>query len=120
MFAGRKPPHLFFSTNDGKFVQSLPGDQTPSKVWKTMTAILRKSYKNDSKVAVKRLLAILNEFDNVDAKEDGLRRRMDRIIETKGPKDPKFKELRKRFRNLQKIRKQLVAREDKLRNLKIR
>ena len=68
LFPATRPPHLFFSTNDGKEVLTLPGNQTPSRVWKAMTKMLRKTYKGDSTKAVKQLLGMLEQFDKVDAK----------------------------------------------------
>ena len=120
LFAKKHPPHLYVATRDGATVIELPGNQTPSQVWKAMSSILRQTYKSDPNRRVKQLLAVLNDFDTLDGKEAGLRRRLDKALEDHGPKSAKFKRLRAQFEGLQKTRKELLAQEEKLRDLGIK
>jgi hypothetical protein len=120
LFAGARPPHLFFATNDGKEIETLPGDQTQSVVWTTMTKVLRRSYRDDPTAAVKQLLELLNDFDGLDQREAQLRRRLDAEIERHGPASAGFKRLKAKFSEMQKERKALLARERKLRDLGIK
>lgn len=120
LFAERHPPHLYVATRDGATVIELPGSQTRSQVWKAMSSILRQTHKSDPNRRVKQLLAMLNDFDNLDEKEAGLRRRLDKSLEVHGPKSAEFKRLRTQFEGLQRMRKKLLAREEKLRDLGIK
>jgi hypothetical protein len=117
LFPRKQPPHLFFATNDAKQIITLPGNQTPSAVWKCMTKILRESYEGSPSKAVKQLLVTLDKFDTLDSKQMQVRRRLDRTLETAGPKSRKFKELKAQFDALEKQRKALLAREKKLSDL---
>ncbi|MCA8955858.1 MAG: hypothetical protein KDC87_07280 [Planctomycetes bacterium] len=119
LFADR-PDHVLFATFDGSQVHTLRGDQTQAEVWKTMSGLLRASYKRDAVNAVKDMLELLNQFDTLDSQDAEVSRRLDDTLEKRGPKSPQFRRLKSRHDALQAKRKELLAREKKLRDLQLK
>ena len=117
LFSQKAPPHLFFTTRDGKETVTLAGNLAPSQVWKRMIKVLRLSYKRNPSRAVKSLLNTMNKFDTLDEKELQARRQLDRTLEKSGPKSSRFKKLKTALDGILKERKALLAKEKRILDL---
>ncbi|HEX5009305.1 MAG TPA: hypothetical protein VFY71_02800 [Planctomycetota bacterium] len=67
LFDGNVPPHLIVGTADGTTITGLSARANQSQLYKTLGSVLRKAYKKDPDAATKALLALLDDFDTVDA-----------------------------------------------------
>ncbi|MBM3984758.1 MAG: hypothetical protein FJ296_03560 [Planctomycetes bacterium] len=67
LFDAKLPPHVVAATADGKESAPLAARATQAQLWKLMSGVLRKAYRKDPEAAVKRLLALLDEWDLRDA-----------------------------------------------------
>lgn len=117
LFAGKDAPHLLFATRDGSQILALEGNLPTSAVWKSMTKILRASYKSDPSAAVKKLVRILDTLDKLDAEQMALRTQLEKAVESSGPKSARFKKLAAKIKASQAKRMKLLGREQKLLDL---
>ncbi len=117
LFAQEHPPHLFLASWDGATVIPMTGLQTQSQLWKSMDVLLKQHYKKDSKSALKELAKLLNEYDQIDIRQDEHAARREQAMVKYGPKSSKVKALSQKIAKLEKQRKRASAREAKVRNL---
>jgi hypothetical protein len=90
LFAGKKPPHLFVATADGKTRTDLDGSQSQAKLWKAMTGVLGKSYRKDPEAAVKSMQRLLDKLDVVEYR---LAELDERVLEARAQYGAEAKEL---------------------------
>jgi hypothetical protein len=117
---GERIPHLFFVDPDGRNKKELPGDQPQGVLWETMFSYLERCYAEDAKAAIKELRQVLGQYDQLDAKEQAVKARIDGEIEKNGPESPKLKSLEADLKKLAKERVGLAAKEKELRDLALK
>jgi hypothetical protein len=117
---GERIPHLFFVDPDGKNKKELPGDQAQTVLWETMFSYLERCYAEDAKAAIKELRQVLGQYDQIDAKEQTVKARIDGEIEKNGPSSPKLKSLEADLQKLSKEREKLAVKEKELRDLALK
>ena len=107
LFPGRSPAHLFTVTADGRTRVDLDGGQTQAALWRAMTTVLRKAYREDPGAAVKGLLKLLDQLDEADVR---LADAEDRLAAARVERGEESAEVR----SLQRVRDDLSAARDKL------
>lgn len=113
-------PHLFFSDCDGGNKAALPGDQSQTQLWETMYGFLDRCYQGDARKVVKELRGLLGQYDTIDTKESDVRARIDKEIEKNGPESDKLPKYDADLKKITSERQELLAREQKLRNLALK
>jgi hypothetical protein len=93
LFAGKKPPHLFVATADGKVRTDLDGSQSQAKLWKAMTGVLGKSYRKDPETALKSMVRLLDKLDVVERRLADLDERVLEARAQHGMDAPELKDL---------------------------
>ena len=67
LFDAKLPPHVVAATADGANLAALSARASKAQLWKLLSGVLRKAYRKDPDAAVKRMLELLDEWDERDA-----------------------------------------------------
>lgn len=110
-------PHFYLLAHPGAEPVSFSGAPTQSGLWKGMAAVLRERYLVDPEKAVKEWLALLDQFDNVDARRKLAREELDAVRAEQGPKSERSKQLQERLDTFDKDKAALLAKETRITNL---
>jgi len=112
-------PHFYLLAHPAAQPVEFTGEQMQSSLWKGMAAVLGERYGRDPNKAVKEWLLLLNEFDRFDALLRSTQAELDETRAKNGPKSDKAKELEKRLAELKTQRGEALAREDRVRDLRL-
>ncbi|MFQ5504269.1 MAG: hypothetical protein ACE5F1_05645 [Planctomycetota bacterium] len=115
LFGPKNPPHMILSSWNGSKVKRLLGTTYQRVFWRTVASVLRTDYKKNPTKAVKELLGILNQFDQLDAQAKELRAQI--ASGKKKNKKARVKKLEAKLARAQKLRDETLKREKKLRDL---
>ncbi len=118
LFEGRRPPHLFLTTWDGRVRYDLDGRQSQKKLWGIMTKILELEYRRNPESAVRNWLRLLNQFDFLDSRIRELEDQIARLQE-KGDLR-RAAALEKKLAHFKNDKEKALAREKDLMNLVLR
>lgn len=110
-------PHFFLLANPDARPVQFTGMQTQTSLWQGMDSVLQQRYGKDPRQAVKKWLALLDQFDRVDAAMKASQEQLDEVRAGEGPQSSKAKRLQKRIAELTAERDELVAAEAKVRDL---
>lgn len=111
------PAHFFLLAHPDAQPVQFTGMQTPSSLWRGMTSVLQQRYGKDPQKAVKQWVALLDQFDRVDA---AIAARQAELYETRadeGPTSSKARRLEQRLDDLRQERDALIADEARVRDL---
>lgn len=84
LFPQKDAPHVFVSSYDGSNVVPLEGDATPMQVQKAMFKVMAKDYEGSAKSAVKKIEALVAQYDMMDEKITRLERAYESEVEKSG------------------------------------
>jgi hypothetical protein len=114
---GARPSHLFLSLADGSSTIDLDGRQSQNDLWKALSSTLRAAYGKDADKTTKALLSLLDDFDRVDAEIARIQGQLDQALEKDGARSTKIVELQKKLEAAQAEHRELIAKEQQLRDL---
>lgn len=117
-FKGQSP-HFYLLSHPAARPVEFTGVQTQSSLWKGMASVLGERYGRDPNKAVKEWLNLLSEFDRFDALLRSTQAELDETRAKNGPKSDKAKELEKRLAELKTQRTDALAREERIRDLRL-
>lgn len=120
VFGRENPSHLFVARRDGSHRLDLNGAQSRAELWKKMGEVLSANYSKKHEPAIKSLLAVFDDFDQVDAKIVALEGRLSDALEKDGMKSRKVKKLKKQLTELQNDKADLHSRAAELSKLPLR
>lgn len=110
-------PHFFLLSHPTAKPVAFTGGPTQQTLWKGMLSVLRERYMSDPAKAAKQYLALLDQFDIVDAKLLRLNEELLAARAEKGPDSDRAKDLTARLADAQKEREDLLATEKKVLDL---
>lgn len=93
IFPKENAPHVFVSSYDGSNVIPLKGDATPLQIQKAMFRVMAKDYEGNAKSAVKRIEALVAQYDMLDEKITRLERSYESEVEKNGEESRKAEKL---------------------------
>ncbi|MCA8950058.1 MAG: hypothetical protein KDE27_11195 [Planctomycetes bacterium] len=121
VFAGQSfeggMPHFYLLSHPGAEPVAFSGQPTQTYLLAAMTKIVEERYQLDPKRAVKNWLALLDQFDNIDATQKRVREQLREARADKGPKSSRAKSLQAQLDDLEMDRTKLLAKERKVRNI---
>ncbi len=117
LFTGSIPPHVVLSTWDGKRIINV-SRAGQKECWQSMQKVLRLSYKQSATKAMKGLTKLLEKYDALDLREQGLKEQLAHK-EERGLKR-RAKELRKDILEVGQDRDKVIEKEKKLYDLGFR
>ena len=120
LFVEEHPPHVFLCDADGENVVSFDGNQSQRVLWEAMEDVCARYYEKSPEKALKGLRRLLNEFDELDIREDDVRARLDDELIKNGPKSSKVKKLEKKLEALASERRALESKKADLLDLGLR
>jgi hypothetical protein len=117
LFTGSVPAHIIVATWDAETI--VPINRASAKeMWSGMEKVLKKDYKKSPDKAMKGLQRMLVDFDKLDGRVAELEAQL-AAKEAKG-QDARANKLRNELSDLEKERAELLANEQKLRDLQLR
>lgn len=114
LFADEKPAHLFLARWDGSERQDLTGQQSRTELWERMEERLAREYVTGPQAALKGLLPLCDELDQLDVDIDEAKQRLDKAQVEDGPESAKASKWKKRLAGLKDERNQALARMEEL------
>jgi hypothetical protein len=116
----RDTPHVFLLSADAQMRIDFAVPYTLGALHDAMAKILAHDYRDDTNAAVKQLLGLLDEFDQIDDREKLLQADFDRALETEKPGSARLRKLTERLHALVEERNALLARERALSDLALK
>ncbi|MGB3967848.1 MAG: hypothetical protein WBO45_14035, partial [Planctomycetota bacterium] len=110
-------PHFYLLAHPGAAPVTFTGQQTQMQLWKGMQEVLGLRYARDAAKAVKEWLALLDQFDVIDARRRQLQEQLNEVRATDGPQSEKAKKLTEALARNRDDRDAALARELKVRDL---
>jgi hypothetical protein len=120
LFTGDDPSHLFVVTADGKERLDLNGAQSRTELWSVMEKMLTTRYAEKPDKALKALLRVLDDYDEVDERIALIEEKLDDAVESEGPGSSRAKKLKKELTKLHQERNDLRAKAVKVSELKVK
>ncbi len=117
---GSGPPHVFVMSADGERRIDLAGSYQATDVRDAMVAVLEHDYRGKPQKTARKLVSMLSDFDELDAKKKRINRKLDRALESEAATDRLVASLRRDLRDVSDKRKNALREYDRLANLKSR
>lgn len=117
---GETIPHFYLLAHPGAKPVAFPGDQTQASLWKGMSDMIEQRYLGDPAKAIKQWLAVLAQFDVLDATRARLTEELGAARAEQGPDSARAKQLQAKLDEAEQERKDLLEREKKVTDLKLK
>jgi len=120
VFAGysfKGTPHFYLLARPDAQPVEFTGAQTQSSLWQGMYSVLSERYSRDPAKAVKEWLTLLERFDRLDAQLLSMQQQLDEARASEGPDSDKVKGLQKRIADARQEHTEMLAREQRVRDL---
>lgn len=114
LFAGENPPHLLLCSATDDELIPLDGQAKRPNAVREMEKILKRDYRKSASSAVKGILRLLDEYDQIEAEELRLREQIEVEIESRGKKTSKGKRLQAKLDKLLEQKAKAEKEEDEL------
>lgn len=120
VFAGfpfKNEPHFYLLAHPWAQPVEFTGSPMQANLWKGMWSVLSERYSRDPNKAVKEWLSLLDQFDRLDALMKSTQEELDETRAKEGPDSARAKSLQKRLADARKENTELLAREERVRDL---
>jgi hypothetical protein len=120
VFAGysfKNEPHFYLLAHPWAQPVEFTGSPMQASLWKGMWSVLSERYSRDPNKAVKEWLSLLDQFDRLDSLMKSTQDELDEARAKEGPDSARAKGLEKRLADARKDHTELLAREERVRDL---